>query len=350
MSLTASAAGLVAYAGPCWRAVATGCEAAVLEGSTRAGRYNRPDERTLYTSGSPEGVAAALKRYGEAPRTVVRLAVEADALLDLRDAAGCAALGIDAAAARADWQAALAGGEKPPSWQVSDRARALGADGLIDASRRAPGLWHLVLFRWDARSVRVAAPYDAATLAFYTAEAPAYAARRLAPSPALSPFLALLPAGGRVLELGCGGGQDAAAMLAAGYAVDATDGCPAMAAEAAARLGRPVRTLRFDELAAVAAYDGVWAAACLLHVPRDELAGVLARIWRALKPGGIFAASFKTGAAEGRDRLGRWYNRFAREELMALYAGWEVLAVEERDGAGYDGAASGWVGMMVRRP
>ena len=26
-----------------------------------------------------------------------------------------------------------------------------------------------------------------------------------------------------------------------------------------------------------AAYDGVWASACLLHVPRDELAGV----WRA---------------------------------------------------------------------
>lgn len=35
-----------------------------------------------------------------------------------------------------------------------------------------------------------------------------------------------------------------------------------------------------------AAYDGVWAGACLLHVPRDELAGVLARIHRALKPEG----------------------------------------------------------------
>ncbi len=29
-----------------------------------------------------------------------------------------------------------------------------------------------------------------------------------------------------------------------------------------------------------------WASACLLHVPREELAGILGRIHRALKPGG----------------------------------------------------------------
>ena len=47
----------------------------------------------------------------------------------------------------------------------------------------------------------------------------------------------------------------------------------------------------------------MWANACLLHVPRDELAQVLSLIWRALKPGGAFFASFKTGDAEGRDTL-----------------------------------------------
>ena len=38
------------------------------------------------------------------------------------------------------------------------------------------------------------------------------------------------------------------------------------------RLGRPVETLLFHDLDEVEAYDGVWANACLLHVPRDELA------------------------------------------------------------------------------
>ena len=28
----------------------------------------------------------------------------------------------------------------------------------------------------------------------------------------------------------------------------------------------------------IEAYDGVWASACLLHVPKDELEGILGRI------------------------------------------------------------------------
>lgn len=141
--------GFSRYAGPCWRAVAAGREAAVLVGAERAGRYNRPGQRTLYMSGSPEGVAAAMARYGDAERTLVRLEVAADGLVDLRDVAACAAMGIDPARAKEDWIAALEGGEEPPSWIVSDRARAIGGTGLIDGSRRAPGEWHLVSFRWN---------------------------------------------------------------------------------------------------------------------------------------------------------------------------------------------------------
>ncbi len=152
--------GFSRYAGPCWRALAAGREARVLDGTGRAGRYNRPDERTLYMSGSPEGVAAAMARYGEADRTLVRLDVAAEGLVDLRDAVACAALGIDPARAKEDWIAALDRGEEPASWALADRARAIGATGLIDGSRRAPGAWHLVLFRWNegGATVQVAGP------------------------------------------------------------------------------------------------------------------------------------------------------------------------------------------------
>lgn len=141
--------GLCRYEGPCWRAVAAGREATVLAGSAGAGRYNRPGQCALYMSGSAAGVAAAMARYGDAPRTLIRLDVEAGALLDLRDAAACRAFGIDTARAKEDWIAALDRGEEPASWAVSDRARAIGATGLIDGSRRAPEEWHLVLFEWN---------------------------------------------------------------------------------------------------------------------------------------------------------------------------------------------------------
>ena len=147
--------GFTRYAGSCWRAVMPGREAAVLDGTVHAGRYNRPGERTLYMSGSVEGVAAAMPRYGEAERVLVRLEVEAEQLIDLRDVAACSALAIDARGAGDDWVAALDRDDVPPSWLVADPAREAGAAGLIDGSRRAPGEWHLALFDWGRTGARV---------------------------------------------------------------------------------------------------------------------------------------------------------------------------------------------------
>lgn len=140
---------LVGFTGLCWRAVAAGQDARVLHGTVKAGRYNRPGERTLYMSSSPAGVAAAMARYGDAERALVRLMVAVDRrLVDLRDLVACAHLSIDPARVKEDWIAALNRGEEPASWAAADQARTIGAMGLIDASRRAPGEWHLVLFGW----------------------------------------------------------------------------------------------------------------------------------------------------------------------------------------------------------
>jgi len=77
--------------------------------------------------------------------------------------------------------------------------------------------------------------HDPETLAFYGSEACAYVARyRGEQSNDLAGFLDRLPPAGRVLELGCGGGGDTAAMLAYGLDVVPTDGSPEMAREASA--------------------------------------------------------------------------------------------------------------------
>lgn len=194
--------------------------------------------------------------------------------------------------------------------------------------------------------------YDPETLRFYADVAETYAARFTQPSRHLDGFMALLVPGGKVLELGCGGGRDAAAMITAGFDVDATDGTAALASEAAKRLGRPVPVMRFDELDAERAYDGVWAEACLLHVPRAALPAVLSRVWRALKPRGVHAASFKAVGAEGRDRFGRLFNQLTAAEITAAYraaGAWDVVAVSEARGGGYDNVEVPWVRITVRR-
>lgn len=189
--------------------------------------------------------------------------------------------------------------------------------------------------------------HDPETLAFYDREAKAYAARRLVKSnPRLDAFIAALAPGAAVLELGCGGGQDAAVMLAAGLALTPTDGSPGLARQAEERLGVPVRLMRFDELDEHGLYDGVWANACLLHVPTAALPDVLTRIWRSLKPGGIFAASYKSGTGDDRDSLGRFYNFPARETLEAAYraaGAWAGPDIAEGQGGGYDKVERTWL-------
>ena len=186
---------------------------------------------------------------------------------------------------------------------------------------------------------------DRKTLDFYASEAESYAGRaRELGAARLRRFAELNPAGGQILELGCGGGQDSAAMLALGLDVTPTDGSPELAAQAQKRLGRPVSVLLFEDLAADATFDGVWANACLLHVPRLALPGILRKVHRALRPGGVFYASYKAGEVEGRDRFGRYYNYPDAAWLRTAYGqGWESIDIEEDLGGGYDREPTRWL-------
>jgi SAM-dependent methyltransferase len=193
---------------------------------------------------------------------------------------------------------------------------------------------------------------DHDTLQFYRRNAEAYAGWAKAPSSRLKDFLALLPPGGSILELGCGAGNHSAEMLAAGFEVRATDGSPEMAEIASRRLGQPVETMLFHELDAHDVHDGVWASACLLHVPRDELADVLTRIRRALKPEGAFYASFKIGEGDGRDSLGRYYNYPSPEWLKVTYAkagAWTLVSSGTSEIKSFDAAPATMLHLVVRK-
>lgn len=196
--------------------------------------------------------------------------------------------------------------------------------------------------------------HDAQTLAFYDREAANYAVRpKPAHNPRLDTLLAALKPGASILELGCGGGQDSETMIRAGFDVTPTDGSPGLLREAEKRLGRPVKLMRFEELDALAAYDAIWANACLLHVPAEHLGGVLTRIFVALKPGGRFYASYKMGHGGDRDGLGRYYNFPSREELAATYrraGAWIDVAMEEAPGSGYDGVPRTFLHVTALKP
>ena len=162
---------------------------------------------------------------------------------------------------------------------------------------------------------------DPETLRVYAQQAQAYAQRFASsePSDSLRAFIAALPPGARVLDLGCGPGQAAAYMQGAGLKVTATDASPEMVALARAN-GVEATRATFDDLDETARYDGIWANFSLLHAPRADFSRHLAALARALKPGGHLHLGLKTGTGEGRDRLGRFYTYHQPADVTAALA------------------------------
>jgi len=165
------------------------------------------------------------------------------------------------------------------------------------------------------------------------------------------PFTSLLPAGGHILDAGCGPGRDALAFLRRGFRVTAIDASPAMVELASQATGQPALLLRFEEIEFEASFDGIWACASLVHVPRAAIDGVLARLSRALVSGGVLYASLKCGDGERVAPDGRFFSDHDEASLRALLARHPELEILRLDVAPPGNAQDGrsWLSTTVRR-
>jgi SAM-dependent methyltransferase len=112
------------------------------------------------------------------------------------------------------------------------------------------------------------------------------------------------PAPGRVLEVGCGEGELARELDAAGYEVVAID---PEAPEGA--IFRPVRLEEFD---APGPFDAVVASLSLHHI--TDLAAAVGKIASLLEPGGVLVLN-EWDRGRFRDSTARWY--FHQRQALA---------------------------------
>ena len=194
---------------------------------------------------------------------------------------------------------------------------------------------------------------DRETIAVYDARVSEYAAvfERSEIDPDLVRFMKHLPAEGHVLDLGCGPAQASAVMRDNGFRVDPVDASPGMVALANETHDIHARLATFDDLTAVAAYDGVWANFSLLHARRERFAVHIAAIHTALKPAGVFHIGMKTGEGERRDHLGRRYCYFSEAELRVILeaGGFSVFATSKGRDKGLAGSVDPWITLLSRR-
>ena len=109
-----------------------------------------------------------------------------------------------------------------------------------------------------------------------------------------------VPRRGRVLDIGCGAGRDAVLLPSVGFRYTGVDISCEMLAEArklapdASFTRGDVYTLPF----AGGMFDGFWAAASLLHIPRYYIGRVLSEVHRVLRPSGVGFIAMKEGVGE----------------------------------------------------
>lgn len=110
-------------------------------------------------------------------------------------------------------------------------------------------------------------------------------------------FLTALP-GKRVLDVGAGPGYYAAYFREHGYEVVCIDICKKMIAFCRAK-GLDARLMDLEELSFPdKSFDGVWAYASLLHVPKSHAPAVITRITNILRQWGVFGLALKEGSGE----------------------------------------------------
>jgi TDG/mug DNA glycosylase family protein len=181
---------------------------------------------------------------------------------------------------------------------------------------------------------------DERTVQAYDRGAGAYVEKRRAYHPdRAEAFAALLPPGGRRLDLGSGPGHYLPHL---GRPVVAADAAPAMVQAALSRHGGPGVSGVVCDIEATpfarGAFAGVWASKSFQHVPAERLPLALAGLHRALAVGGVLDLTMFTGdGSEVRPaeddfpgRLFSWWQPGALGHVLTG-AGFDVEAIEVDD-------------------
>ena len=173
-------------------------------------------------------------------------------------------------------------------------------------------------------------------------------------------FIAMLPPGASVCDVGCGGGTKAKYLVEKGLRVTGVDLSEQMVEIASREVPEgafQVRDLRkTDPLPGT--FDALFAQAVLLHIPKAEMPAVLARLSAALKPGGYLYVAVKGKRPDGPDEeiveehdygyaYQRFFSFFTQDEMESLLrnAGYDIV----KSGQYPEGSPKPWVQVIGKK-
>ncbi|MGB0911683.1 MAG: class I SAM-dependent methyltransferase [Nitrospirales bacterium] len=173
--------------------------------------------------------------------------------------------------------------------------------------------------------------------------------------PHLNDLVVRLPKSGSLLDLGCGPGQDTRYLRRQGFYVYGVDLTWSFLLAAKTRSSRlPVvqadmQCLPFSHQV----FDGIWAAASVIHLPKSRAQSLFKKLFTLTKPGGWLAITVMYGREVGvlKDQWipGRYLAKWFKSELCQTVraAKWEVVSLERVKNQERKGA---WLNLLAKRP
>lgn len=175
-------------------------------------------------------------------------------------------------------------------------------------------------------------------------------------------FIEFLPTpAARILDLGCGPGRDTLFYQGRAFNVTGVDLSIGMLEEARRRVpgGQFVQADMRRLPLKSGSFDGIWASASFLHLPKQSAEIALAEMERVLAEDGLLFLAVKRGEAESwrepEDAEARFYFAYYLSEELAgkvNRAGFEILSLTEifsRVQFHPDGSPVCWINLYARK-
>tara|TARA_R110001606_G_scaffold398569_1_gene577940 strand:+ start:3283 stop:3900 length:618 start_codon:yes stop_codon:yes gene_type:complete len=158
--------------------------------------------------------------------------------------------------------------------------------------------------------------------------------------PELEIFINRVIKDGKILDLGCGPGHHSRVFLENGFTVAGIDLSTEMIAIAKKEVAgvnfqvMDILDLKFEK----ESFDGIWASASLLHIPKKNLKSVLKKLKNIMVKGGILYISLKKGVGSEilkDNRYGgvdKYYVYYQQEEIAEILksVGFEIIEKEQK--------------------
>lgn len=168
-----------------------------------------------------------------------------------------------------------------------------------------------------------------------------------------------VPAGSRVIDLGCGNGKTSAALLDKGAIVtgidfsrSAVESCQNLLGDRAEFLVADVRALPFSE----ESFDFAVSVHCIEHVPASDVHAAAKEIMRVIRPGGrlflrCFAENDMRSDGKKEDiRNGILYRYLSEEDIREIFSSCDILSLELiEDGTRFGTVRRRWEGIISKR-